>query len=122
MDYKRIYNFMFEELFNGTVILDKGIESKINNKHKVYKQDLGDALGCPYLIALKPKHKSPLPVNKEKSSGSVYEILSETESGKILFIVGRLFSDGNFYIITAYWANKELEEFYRKESEVLRDE
>ena len=49
-------------------------------------------------------------------------ILCETESGKILFLVGRLFSDGNLYIITAYWAEPELQSIYTKESEVLKNE
>lgn len=121
MVYKRVSN-KFDDLFNGTIILDQDIEDKLYLKHKVYRDDLADALGDPYLIALKPKQKSPLPQNKHRSSGTVYEILCETESGKVLFFIGRLFPDGNLYVITAYWADKELEKIYYQESEVLKDE
>jgi len=117
----RTLNSEFEKIFNGTIILDQDIEDKLDQKHKVYRDDLYDALGDPYLVVMKPKQKSP-PPNTPKSKGKVYEILCETESGRILFVVGRLFPDGNLYIITAYWADATLEEVYRQESEVLRDE
>ncbi len=54
MVYKRVSN-KFDDLFNGTIILDQDIEDKLYLKHKVYRDDLADALGDPYLIALKPK-------------------------------------------------------------------
>lgn len=120
---KRVFTPEFVNSFNGTVILDKDIESKLNNKHKVYKEDLIDALGDPYLVVMKTSHKSPPSLTGEsKSRGKVYEILCETENGQVLFIVGRLFPDGNLYIITAYWVGTELEKLYRQESEVLRNE
>ncbi len=115
-------NGKFEKIFKGKIILDQHIEDKLDIKHKVYKDDLSDALGDPYLVVMKPKQKSPLPQNRATSSGTVYELLCETESGRILFIIGRLFPDGNFYIITSYWANEQLEQIYRQESEVLKDE
>jgi hypothetical protein len=37
-----------------------------------------------------------------------FEVLCETTNLKILFIVVRLFEDGNLYIITAYWAGEQL--------------
>jgi hypothetical protein len=109
----RTLNSEFEHLFNGTIILDQAIEDKLDQKHKVYRDDLYDAMGDPYFVVMKPKQKSP-PSNTPKSKGKVYEILSETESGRILFVVGRLFPDGNLYIITAYWADASLEEVYRQ--------
>lgn len=79
-------------------------------------------MGDPLIIVMKHKQKSPIPLDKEKSKGTVYEILCETSSGKIMFIIGRLFPDGNLYIITAYWANSELAKIYLKETEVFLDE
>lgn len=101
------------KLVNETVILDNDIEVKLNKKHKMYKDDLMDALGDPYLVVMKTKQKSPSSKDKPKSTGKVYEILCETEGGRVMFVVGRLFSDGNLYIITAYWADDSLELIYR---------
>ncbi|WP_347488024.1 hypothetical protein [Desulfoscipio sp. XC116] len=119
MILKRTVSSEFIKCFNETIILDEDIEIKLNNKHKVYKEDLSDALGDSYLVVLKPKQTSPAP--KGKSKGKVFEILGETEEGRVLFIIGRLFSDGNLYIITAYWADSALEKIYRQESKVLRE-
>lgn len=118
----RILCSEFEKLFNGTIILDQDIETKLNIKHKVYKEDLLDALSDIYLIIMRAKQKSPLPRNKLKSDGTVYEILCETESARVLFVIGRLFPDGNLYIITSYWANNELESLYYEESEMLKND
>ena len=41
---------------------------------------------------------------------------------KVIFLVGRLFPDGNLYIITAYWADSELIQFYLQKTEVLQNE
>ena len=119
MILKRTVNDEFDKTFNGTIILDVDIEDKIHVKHKVYKDDLEDALGDPYRVVLKPKQKSQHPKNKRQSDGKLYEILCESSDSKVLFIVARLFSDGNLYIITAYWANEELTRLYYQESEVL---
>lgn len=119
---KRILNAEFDHVFKGTIILDTAIEDKLHSKHKVYKDDLEDALGDPYRVVLKPKQKSKDPMNKLMSNGTLYEILCETSNYRVLFIISRLFDDGNLYIITAYWANEELEQVYYQESEVLRDE
>ena len=119
---KRTVSSEFSKCFSGTVILDNDIEAKLNKKHKVYKDDLIDALGDPYSMVMKTKQKSPSPKDKPKSTGKVYEILCETESGRVMFVVGRLFPDGNLYIINAYWADDTLEQIYRQESEVLRNE
>jgi hypothetical protein len=48
----------FDELFNGTIVLDQDIEDKLFIKHKAYRDDLADAFGDPYLIAIKPKQIS----------------------------------------------------------------
>lgn len=98
------------------------IEDKLANKHKVYSDDLVDGLNDQYLIAMNPKQKSPALLNKEKSKGIVYEILCETQNKRIIFIVGRLFPDGNLYIITAYWADSELSKLYLQEREVSQDD
>ena len=118
----RILSPEFEKVFCGTIILDLDIETKLNVKHKVYKEDLVDALSDPYMVVMRVKQKSPDPNNKQKSSGTVYEILAETDSARVLFVVGRLFPDGNLYIITSYWANKELKSLYYQESEMLRND
>jgi hypothetical protein len=55
---KRIYTDEFDALFNGTIILDLDIENKLHLKHKVYQDDLEDALGDPYRVVLKPKQSS----------------------------------------------------------------
>lgn len=117
----RVLNSEFEQIFKGTIILDQDIEDKLNQKHKVYRDDLYDAMGDPYIVVMRTKQKSPQP-NTLLSKGKVYEILCETESGRVLFVVGRLFLDGNLYIITAYWTEPALEAVYRQESEVRRDE
>ncbi|MDA8210321.1 MAG: hypothetical protein M0021_00335 [Clostridia bacterium] len=122
MKIKRVFNSEFEKVFNGTLILDQDIEDKLDIKHKVYRDDLFDAFSDPYLVVMKTKQKSPISKNVPKSKGTVYEILCEAASGRVLFVVGRLFPDGNMYIITAYWADTALEDLYRHESEVLRDE
>lgn len=122
MILKRTQNDEFEAIFNGTIILDIDIETKLHIKHKVYRDDLEDALGDPFKVVLKSKQKSKSPLNKEKSSGKLYEILCESSDGRIMFLVSRLFEDGNLYIITAYWADEDLEQIYFQESEVLRDE
>jgi hypothetical protein len=119
---KRILNEDFDRVFNGTIILDTDIEDKLHRKHKVYRDDLEDALADPYRVILKPKQKSKSPTDQIISSGKLYEILCETSDGRVLFTVTRLFDDGNLYIITAYWANTDLEHIYYQESEVLRDE
>ncbi len=122
MGLKRIYSSEFVNNFNDTIIIDQDIEDKLDIKHKVYKDDLIDALSDPYLVVMKPKQKSPAPKSRANSKGKVYEILCATESGRILFLVGRLFPDGNLYIITAYWAGPELQLIYIQESEVLKNE
>jgi hypothetical protein len=119
---KRIYTDEFDVLFNGTIILDMDIENKLHLKHKVYRDDLEDALGDPYRVVLKPNQSSKTIANKSTPSGHLFEVLCETTSSKILFIVVRLFDDGNLYIITAYWAGSQLIQIYYQESEVLRDE
>lgn len=113
----------FYELFDERrLILTKQIEQKLNNKHHVYFDDLVNALGDPYSIVLKSKRKSPNSINPNENKGITYEIYAETDSNKILFIVGLLFLDGAFYVITARWAEPKESAFYQKESEVLRDE
>lgn len=92
MILRRILNDEFEKIFAGVIVLDADIETKLHAKHKVYRDDLEDALGDPYKIILMP------------------------------FLVTRLFHDGNLYIITAYWADPDLQNIYYTESEALRDE
>lgn len=122
MGPKRVISDEFDKIFNGKIILDKQIEHKLHIKHKVYSDDLSDALGDPYRVVMKPRQKSSEFKNKPRSSGKLFELLCETSTGRILFVVSRLFPDGNLYIITSYWANSKLEELYQQESEVLRDE
>lgn len=122
MVIKRIYSDEFDNLFNGTIVLDSDIENKLHLKHKVYRDDLEDALGDPYRIVLKPKQSTKVISYKITSTGRLFEILCETSYSRILFLVTRLFDDGNLYIITAYWATEELTQIYYQESEVLRDE
>ena len=81
-----------------------------------------DALGDPLIVVMKPKQKSPTPIDKQNSKGTAYEILCENENGQVMFLVGRLFPDGNLYVITAYWASSELQQIYLQEREVLQDE
>ncbi len=119
---KRTYSLEFENTFNGTIILDEDIKKKLVSKHKVYDEDLVNAVGDPYRVVLKPRQKASLPRHTLMSRGNLYEILCEAPGSKILFIVGRLFPDGNLYIITAYWANKNLERIYMLESEVLKND
>ncbi|WP_148136266.1 hypothetical protein [Candidatus Formimonas warabiya] len=119
---KRIISHEFESIFNGNIILDYDIEQKLNNKHKVYKEDLLDVISDPYLIVMRATQKSPINTSRITSSGIVYEILCESESNRVMFVVGRLFKDGNLFIITAYWANNSLAAFYYQESEALRNE
>jgi hypothetical protein len=119
---KRILSDEFDRLFKGIIILDNDIEDKLHIKHKVYRDDLEDALGDPYRVVLKPKQKSKIPANQIISSGRLYEVLSETSDGRVLFTIVRLFNDGNLYIITAYWASESLKQIYYQESEVLRNE
>jgi hypothetical protein len=102
--------------------LDIDIETKLHLKHKVYRDDLEDALGDPYRVVLKPKQSSKTIANKSTPSGQLFEVLCETTNSKIFFMVVRLFDDGNLYIITAYWAGNQLIQIYYQESEVLRDE
>jgi len=118
----RIFTDEFDKLFNGTIILDIDIENKLHQKHKVYRDDLEDALGDPYRVVLRPKQSSKIATNKTSSSGYLFEILCETTDQRILFIVARLFEDGNLYIITSYWAGHDLTQVYYQESEVLRDD
>lgn len=122
MDLNRILSNEFTFLFNGTIILDPDIEDKLHLKHKVYRDDLEDALGDPYRVILKPKQKPKTPIGPKRSSGKLYEIICQNTEGRILFMVTRLFNDGNLYIITAYWADEELKQIYYQESEVLQDE
>lgn len=122
MILKRIFNSDFSKVFTGTIILDTDIEDKLDSKHKVYKDDLADALGDPYFVVMRAKQKSPASQVRLSSNGKVYEILAQTESGKILFIIGRLFPDGNLYIITSYWADHNMENIYFQESEALRND
>ncbi|HUW64400.1 MAG TPA: hypothetical protein VMW83_06855 [Spirochaetia bacterium] len=117
---KRIYSDEFYRLFNGTIILDRDIEKKIEQKHHVYRTDIEDGLGDPYLVVARNARKSPLP--ESRSGGKLYEIYCETSSRRILFVVGRLFTDGNLYIITSYWAGNEQVRLYYQESEGLHNE
>ena len=119
---KRIYSNEFHGIFNGTIVLDSDIEKKIERKHHVYKEDLEDGLGDPCLVVIKNARKSPLPKNKSWSQGTLYELYCETTSGRILFIVGRLFENGNLYVITSYWADPDQVKLYYQESEELGDE
>lgn len=120
MVIKRILNDEFDRIFKGTIILDTTIENKLHNKHKVYRDDLEDALSDPYRVVIKPKQRSK--TSQFQSSGKLYEILCETSDERILFLVTRLFDDGNLYVITAYWATPEIQQLYYQESEVLRYE
>lgn len=122
MVLKRTYSDEFNSLFNGTIIIDMDIEKKLHQKHKIYRDDLEDALGDPYRVVLKPKQKSKTSANKPKSSGQLFEVLCESTNFRILFILARLFGDGNLFIITAYWAGHDLSQIYNQESEVLTDE
>lgn len=122
MILNRTFRSEFLKTFNGTFILRQDIEDKLATKHKVYCDDLVEALNDQYLIAMKPKQKSPALLDKEKSRGTVYEILCETQSKRIMFIIGRLFPDGNLYIITAYWADSELSQVYLQAREVSQDD
>lgn len=117
----RIYNDDFNCIFNGTVILAPDIEDKLHTKHKVYRDDLYDALGDPYRIVLRARQKDKVP-SQSFSKGRLFEILCETSDSRILFIVARLFDNGHLYIITSYWADQILQKIYYTESEVLRDE
>lgn len=111
----------FFDLFRR-VILDKDIRDKLINKHKVYEHDLEDALDDPYLIAFRSTRKSPELVTGKESRGTVYDLYAETANGRVMYIVGRLFPDGYLYIITAYWAGKEINAFYLKEREAIYDD
>lgn len=122
MILKRIFNDDFEKIFDGTIILDQHIEDKLHTKHKVYRDDLEDALGDPYRVILRAKQKDKISVNQSTSNGKLYEILCESSGQRVLFIIGRLFENGHLYIITSYWADRELENIYYTESEVLRNE
>lgn len=106
----------FEELFFGRLIIQSHIEIKLNTKHSVYKEDIIDALEDPYLVVVKGKQK------QLSKGGTNYDIYAETEDGRILYIASKIFTDGNLFVITAYWANSEMKKFYIKESEVLRNE
>ena len=117
----RINNDDFNRIFNGTVILAPNIEDKLHAKHKVYRDDLYDALGDPYRIVLRAKQADKVP-NHSISKGILFEILCESSDSHILFIVARLFDNGHLYIITSYWADQILQKIYYMESEVLRDE
>lgn len=108
-------------MFGLSYVLDVDIKEKLINKHKVYEHDLEDALGDPCMVVIKNNRKSPELTTTEKSNGRVYELYASTINGRVLFIVGRLFSNGNLYIITAYWADKKQDSFYQRESEVLCD-
>ena len=97
MILKRVFTDDFDKLFNGTIILDVDIENKLHQKHKVYRDDLEDALGDPYRVVLRPKQGSKVSLNNTNSSGFLFEILCETSDQRVLFIVARLFEDGNLY-------------------------
>lgn len=120
-DYHQL-SINFIEYFTGKIILIPEIEEKINCIHKVCKDDIEDAFGDPYIIVAKPKQKPRIPIDKEKSLGILCEIYAETSNHKILFIICRLFADGNSFIITAYWANQEIQDFYRTQREKLYKE
>lgn len=115
---RRIFNNNFEKTFNGTIILDHSIEEKLIGKHKVYREDVADAISDPYRVVMRPRRKNVLSKNTLDSKGQLYELLCITSMNRILFLVGRLFSDGNFYIITSYWADQQLQHIYFQESEV----
>jgi hypothetical protein len=104
----------FRDLFSGIVILREDIQNKLLEKHRVYEDDLYNALSDEYAVVIKGQQK------QVSTKGQNYEIYGKT-SGRVLFIVGLLFSDGNFYIITSYWATKDMISFYEEESEVLED-
>ena len=112
----KIVSNEFFESFNGAVILRQDIEHKILTKHKVYENDLYDALNDEFAVVIEGQQK------QISNKGQNYEIYGETSSGRVLFIVGILFPDGNLYIITSYWATKEMINFYEEEREVLEDE
>lgn len=107
----QLVNEEFNELFNGTVILTEKTEEKILKKHKVYEHDLYNALEDEFIVVIKGQKK------QQATNGQIYEIYGKTSSGRILFIVGLLFADGNLYIITSYWANSKMINFYEGESE-----
>lgn len=121
MALKRIFNDDFNRIFTGTIVLSPKIEDKLHTKHKIYRDDLYDALGDPYRVVLKAKQRDKVPIQSH-SKGSLYEILCESSEHQILLIVARLFDNGHLYIITSYWADHKLQQIYYTESEVLRDE
>jgi len=120
--YKKVYTNEFWDNFVGGPILDSDVRQKLLSKHKVYEYDLEDAFGDYYMVVTKSDRKSSDSLKSPDSKGVVYEIFAETESGKVMFIIGRLFPDGNLYIITAYWATEDQSTIYYQESEVLRNE
>jgi hypothetical protein len=120
--YHKIVSNEFWDGFTGGPILDENIKRKLSTRHNIYEEDLADAFGDPYMVVTRNRRKSPQPHQGLDSRGIVYEILAETQARRVMFIVGRLFPNGNLYIITAYWADRELEIQYHRESEVLRDE
>lgn len=112
----KLYHTEFVELFKGRIIITPETEEKLMGKHNVYVEDIEDALGDPFAVVILGQQK------QSSMNGTNYEIYAETESKRVLFIVGKLFSDGNFYIITSYWANNEMIKFYFKTREVLSDD
>lgn len=128
MVLKKHYSKDFEKLFTGRLIIDPDIKAKLKEKHSVLKADLEDGLGDPYLIVLKGKQKDKIPSDRLTSRGQKYEILCETTASRVLYIVCRLFEDGNLLIITARFLNQEKPKdlnainFYYTESEVLMNE
>lgn len=112
----KIFSYEFNELFSGNVILREDVKEKLILKHKVYEDDLYEALNDKFMIVIKGKQK------QISNSGQNYEIFGKVLNCRILFIVGILFPDGNLYIITSYWATTEMINFYEEESEMLKNE
>ncbi|RBP31499.1 MULTISPECIES: hypothetical protein [Bacillus] len=106
----------FSKKYSGNIILTADIQSKLRYQHSVHSQDVVTCMDDNCKVVVKNTHKKYTSLKYPDSK--VYDIFGEV-NGKVLFIVGRMFNDGNIYIITARWAEGNESAFYYRNSEVM---
>ncbi|WP_394121418.1 hypothetical protein [Planococcus donghaensis] len=114
----------FEKTYENFFIKPHAV-AKIEEKHGVYLSELEDALddSC-WVVRLNQQKPPSLPIGKIME-GHAFDVFCETEEGRLLKVVGRLYPSGKFQIITVLLEEKinaSDREYHRKEKELNCDE
>ncbi|PGK52214.1 hypothetical protein CN918_30965 [Priestia megaterium] len=115
------WNEHFEKTYK-TFHIKPGTLNKIQQKHTVYLHELETALDDLCWVVRKNNSSDPKLPPGVVLSGQTYDVFCETADGRLLKVVGRLYSSGDFQIITVLPGSKlspQDIDYYLKEKELI---